>query len=874
MSFFFTEAKKESKPRTPAKARAKDLPLASLRRMGCDACPRHALMSRLDSPKMVPDVPRDRVDVVILTTAPSEQDDKRGEYMQDAAGRAVLAKLPSNLKLRAGRTAVVNCWDTVSGNGEARVRPGAAEIECCRSRVEAQIAELRPLVIIAVGDDPFTWATGMTGASTWRGSMFPSTIGGHTCWVYPIAYPYFAERPPKKYGIDESERELEIDLRNLSHMLVDELPQPVVVTRGYSDGVEIITGQEPDDWRRLQTALTRVAANADLGVDIETNGLSPYSANPILATIAVGTGDDVVAFAVEHPDGWPTEPRRQAVKALLAEFLLKTGPKVAHSLSMEQSWLSYKLGEQVIRVTEWEDTLLAAHTLDERPGTKSLDSQVRKAFGFFLKSLSNIDTKRILEYPIRDVLRYNGMDAKWTHRLHHHLATFLDADPKYRYEYERKLRLCPTLVLTTEKGVPVDLGYAEACREELQREIDEVKRQVRLCREVHKYEAKFGRFEPGNPDHVLRLMKDVLGRPEVCVVERGVTRYTTDEDALAKIPADEVPVASLVLRLRTVEKLNSTYIAPLLSGAMTGADGMIHSRYQSTVAVTGRLASEDPNIQNFPKRKNKKIRGTVTAPDGRCLLPCDYGQIEFRVAGMASEDEKLVEYSWTGYDVHKVWAEIMVKMDPDIRGRVEREFKVDWDEMGLKTLRQEAKNKWVFPCLFGAGLNSRAANLNLPMDVAKEMDGMFWDEFQGVKRWHERIIAGYQKNLYVETLGGRKRRGSMSVNEVINTPIQGTAADIVTAAMVALSEDSFRLDWDDIHPRINVHDDLTFIPLEDPKYLDPVIEHVTREMCRIRFPWVITPLVVEVSKGRRWHEAAEIGIYRSDVIFGDRNPYA
>lgn len=873
MSFFFTETKKESRTKAPPKQRAKDLPLASLHRLGCEACPRNGLAGGLDSPKMVPDVPRGVCEVVVLTTAPSEQDDRRGEFMQDRAGRAVWDRIPRELRDRCARAAVVGCWDSKSGDGEARIRPIASEIECCRGRVEMQIAELRPLVVIAVGDDPFTWATGMTGASTWRGSMFPARIGGHLCWVYPVAYPYFAERAPKKYGMDENERELGIDLQNLAIAMCDELPTPIVVDSGYADGIEIITGQEPEDWRRLQAALKRLESSADLGVDIETNGLSPYMKDPCLATIAVGTGTDVVAFSVEHPDGWPTETRRREVKALLADFLLRTGPKAAHSLAMEQSWLSFKLGPQVIRLTEWEDTLLACHTLDERPGTKSLDSQVRMAFGFFLKRLSNIDTKRVLDYPVRDVLKYNGMDTKWTHRLHHHLKGPIDAHPPYRAEYERKLSLCPTLVLTSEAGVPVDLDYAEECRAGLQRDIDEVKRQVRLCPEVHQYERKHGRFEPGNPDHVLRLMWDVLKRPEVRVVEKGTTRYTTDEEALAKIPDDEVPVAALVLKLRTLEKLLSTYIAPLLSGAMTGADGMIHSRYQSTVAVTGRLASEDPNIQNFPKRKNKHIRGTVTAPDGRCILPCDYGQIEFRVAGMASEDDKLVEYCWTGYDVHKVWAEIMVQHDPDIKGRIEREFKVEWDEKGLKTLRQEAKNKWVFPCLFGAGLNSRAANLNLPLDVAKKLDAMFWDEFRGVKKWHERIIAGYQKNLYVETLGGRKRRGAMSVNEVINTPIQGTAADIVTAAMVALSEDAYRLDWPEIHPRINVHDDLTFFPYEDAERLDPVIKHVTTEMCRIRFPWVITPLVVEVSKGRRWHEAAEIGIYRSDKIFGHRSPY-
>src|ERR1019366_3259959 len=121
------------------------------------------------------------------------------------------------------------------------------------------------------------------------------------------------------------------------------------------------------------------------------------------------------------------------------------------------------------------------------------------------------------------------------------------------------------------------------------------------------------------------------------------------------------------------------------------------------------------------------------------------------------------------------------------------------------------KNKWVFPQLFGASMQSCAESLHLPDYVTQELGQEFCDDFQGVKKWQDTLLRSYEKNLYVETLGGRKRRGPMTKNEIINHPIQGTALDIVTAGMNGISEYSDMHGDDEIHPILNVHDDLTFM---------------------------------------------------------------
>jgi DNA polymerase-1 len=369
-------------------------------------------------------------------------------------------------------------------------------------------------------------------------------------------------------------------------------------------------------------------------------------------------------------------------------------------------------------------------------------------------------------------------------------------------------------------------------------------------------------------------MKNICQRDEIRVEDpRSLAiRWTTDEEALSKIPVKEVPSAPLILEHRGVSKLKGTYVEPILNRKIVCGDGLVRAKYSSVRTVTTRLAAEDPNLQNWPKRKHKEIRGIIAAEDGDQMCALDYGQIEFRVVGMASGDQNIVRACWTGYDVHKFWAERMVAIYPSIKDWIVDEFEVDWDEKGLKTLRQEAKNKWVFPQLFGASTRSCAEQLHLPDYVAEDLGAEFWDEFRDAKEWQESLLKSYEKNLYVETLGGHRRRGPMSKQEIINMPIQGTAAEIVTTGMIYLTEKAYAEENPDLQPNLNVHDDLSFfMAMQRAGY---TMDMIAREMCKHRFSWINVPLVVEASVGKRWSELKEVKVYRSNEIFNMENPYA
>lgn len=872
--FFFNEVKKAAK--AAPKVRAAALPLESLARMECKGCPRNTDPG-CSSPKLEA-TGAASPDIYILQSKLSEKDDRQGDYLRDAGGDEVVKKLGAMLWKRSRTNAVTNCY---SASG-----PSSIEIECCRGRVVRDIESSKPLVLVTIGDEALRWATGLTSAIPHRGTPMVGKFGTHVCWIYPLLHPNYAYKE-SKFGGGEYETTMRVDCERLQQLVVSgtvPAPPPDDPFQGIhcllpcdSPGRRGTSDAEAFD--SLERHLTKLQRARRVGLDIETNGLRPWRVkDPQILTAAVGTFDHVVAFPLDmvspYGEGWTSQRWRRKAWDLFGDWIMSSPRKVAHNLHMEQAWLSYFYGRRVLRGTEWEDSMAAGHTLDERSGSKSLEVATVRRFGFNLKAQSNLDVKKLAIYPLEKVLKYNGGDAKWCLRAFEHDEPALDARPADREEYEAKLRLIPTLVGTEHWGIEVDMDYARNMSRDWSDKIAALRKKITRQPHVKEYERKFRHtFNPGNSDHVLRLLRDLLQRPEVAVEERGgAIRYTTESEALETIPEAEVPVAGMVLELREGEKLQSTYLTPLVEGGMLCTDGALRTQYGCMVAETGRLNSEDPNLQNFPKRKNKEVRGTVVPGAGRVLMPSDYGQLEFRAAGMCSEDDELLRACWTNYDVHLVWAEIIHKKYPQIVDWIVDTFGVDWDEKGMKTLRQETKNKWVFPSIFGASVNSRAASLHLPKEVAKELDGAFFDQFRGVKRWQKRIVDHYEKHLYVETLSGRRRRGPLSLNQIINTPIQGTGADLVKAAMCALSERAEAEENPNIDPRINVHDDLTFTP--DADAVDKTVEIIGWEMTKPRFSWCIVPLVVEVSVGPRWHECKEIAVLRGDVIHSLRNPYS
>lgn len=247
------------------------------------------------------------------------------------------------------------------------------------------------------------------------------------------------------------------------------------------------------------------------------------------------------------------------------------------------------------------------------------------------------------------------------------------------------------------------------------------------------------------------------------------------------------------------------------------------------------------------------MREQVDALDGHVLVSIDFGQLEWCLACICCRDKAMVDATWTGYDVHMAWATKIARRWPGLIGGK----KYIKDQTKMKKARGLVKNKMVFPVIFGATKESVAGYLGMPEDVTNKIFSEFWDTFSGLNRWQKKLMKGYYDTGYVENLFGRKRRYPMTKNEAINHPIQSSAAEIVCDAMDRLSILALENDRPYLHPRMNIHDDLTFIIPE--KKVDDSLEIIVPEMLKLPFDFINVPMSVEVSIGTNWGNKEEIG---------------
>ena len=838
-----------------ARGRGKELPVEMLRDLRCQACPLDASAKRLKSPKIDPSGTT-RPIFYFLAGAPSDDADAEGANLSRSEKRKLRDLIPDWALNKIRYHNIVRC-STANVN--------STHLACCGGFIEEDIARTKPEIIVGFGKPPLSWVTNESDIMRWRGRMLPVTVGGHTCWYFSALG--FEAVMNRKGGNNSWDLIFELDLLRLfDDYDRGSIPEPEVVSSEHKKGITIITGQEPDDFDKLKHHLSLIQQQPEIGFDLETVGLKPYKNESRILTVAAGTSDHTVAFALDHPLGWP-DHRLPAVTALFVEFLITSNKKICHNLKFEQEWIGAKFGTGLLRRTEWADTLLMAHTLDERYG-KDLDMLVYLYFGFKLKPLSPVNVANLLYEPIEDTLLYNGLDAKWTHALHSKLDVKLRSVPKLQRVYQHLLRSTPTLVNAMVRGVPVSINEAETQGVLINNKLRDLEAQIASTPEVQEYENVYGVFSPSNSNNTLVLLKDVLKRTEVFKTDReGNEKVSSDESVISSLPVDEVPSAPLILQHRALSKIESTYIRPIVERKIVYEDGKLHTNYNLTTTVTGRLSSDDPNLQNFPKRKNKEVRKIIQAPEGFSIASLDYGQIEARVIGMASEDKNLVKALWTSFDIHMFWSEWLAKKQPSVLKRIAKDYAIDRDDSKsiMKALRSEIKNTWVFPQFYGSSFKSCARAMHVELDIAEEMSKEFWGMFDGVLKWQEKVLDKYDRVGYVETLTGRRRRGVMSRNEAINSPIQGTASDIVVDAMNRTSEYAEVEEDDQFQALMNIHDDLTFF-LRDST-LNATVHSIAEMMCKSQFDFINCPLVVEASVGKTWYDQKEIAVFRSDVDF-------
>ena len=441
------------------------------------------------------------------------------------------------------------------------------------------------------------------------------------------------------------------------------------------------------------------------------------------------------------------------------------------------------------------------------------------------------------EVDVNRAMAYSCEDADITLRLQEILDRKLKADENEALFYELEMRLLPVLMDMEMTGILIDTGFFEQLS-------------VRFSDQMRAIEAKIFQeagmeFNLNSPRQLGYVLFEKLQLP-VQKKTSKTKRYSTDVKVLEKLSAFPHEVPRLVLQYRTLSKLKSTYLDALVK-MVDPSTGRLHTSYNQTVTATGRLSSSNPNLQNIPVRgeAGREIRKGFVAKAGHHLVSADYSQIELRIFAHYSGDEAVMEAFKRGEDIHTRTASEILGVET---------------EAVTAEMRRIAK-AINFGIIYGMGPQRLKEEIGIDLKAAKDYMARYYDRYQGVTRYRNAVIEMARKKGYVSTLFNRRRYlpdiqhsnrviRAEAERMAINTPIQGTAADLIKKAMINIYQ---RLNREDFKSKmlLQVHDELVFeAPVQELDTVIPMIREEMEGVCALA-----VPLKVEIRKGRNWGEA-------------------
>ena len=597
--------------------------------------------------------------------------------------------------------------------------------------------------------------------------------------------------------------------------------------------VTILDSATLDDW------LNRLSAADFFAFDTETTSLNYMVAEIVGVSFAVEAGTAAyVPLAHDYP-GAPEQLSRDEVLAQLKP-LLEDGSKgkLGQHLKYDANVLmNHGITLRGIR----EDTMLESYVLDATGSRHDLDTLALKYLGqrtIHFEDIAGKGAKQITfnQVPVEQAAPYAAEDAEVTLRLHALLSARLEAEPSLQQLYrELEVPLVPVLSRIERNGALV-------CREQLAAQSAELGQRM-LALEAKAHELAGGPFNLGSPKQLGEILFNKLELPVLKKTPKGAP--STAEEVLAELALD-YPLPAVLMEYRSLSKLKSTY-TDKLPGMIDAKTGRVHTSYHQAVTATGRLSSSDPNLQNIPIRteEGRRIRQAFIAAPGCKIVAADYSQIELRIMAHLSQDPGLLAAFAEGLDVHSATAAEV--------------FSVDIEQVSVD---QRRKAKAInFGLIYGMSAFGLAKQLGIGRHEAQEYIDVYFARYPGVADYMARTRALAHETGYVETLKGRRlylpeinarnrQRQQAAERTAINAPMQGTAADLIKLAMLAV--DAW-IDSSGVDARLmmQVHDELVFEVADDA--VASLSEKVAALMSDIG--WLDVPLVVEVGTGDNWDEA-------------------
>ncbi|NIF78477.1 DNA polymerase I [Paraburkholderia sp. Cy-641] len=591
-------------------------------------------------------------------------------------------------------------------------------------------------------------------------------------------------------------------------------------------------------WEQFDAWLEKIDAAALTSFDTETTSLDPMIAQIVGLSLSVEAGSAAyVPLAHRGPDA-PVQLPRDEVLAKLKPWLESAQhKKVGQHLKYDEQVLA-NYGIEMRGVEH--DTLLESYVLESHR-THDMDSLALRHLGVKTIKYEEVAGKGAQqigfdEVALEQAAEYAAEDADITLRLHQAMYPQIAADKSLERVY-REIEVPTSRVLRKMErtGVLIDA-------EKLRQQSSEIATRL-IELEGEAYELAGGEFNLGSPKQIGQIFFEKLELPVVKKTPSGAP--STDEEVLQKL-AEDYPLPKILLEHRGLSKLKSTY-TDKLPRMVNPQTGRVHTNYAQAVAVTGRLASNDPNLQNIPVRtgEGRRIREAFIAPPGHKLVSADYSQIELRIMAHISGDESLMRAFSQGEDIHRATASEIFGVTP---------LEVSSDQRRVAKVIN-------FGLIYGMSAFGLASNLGITRDAAKMYIDRYFARYPGVARYMDETRTSAKAKGYVETVFGRRLwlpeinggngpRRQAAERAAINAPMQGTAADLIKMSMIAVQkwiEDS------NIGTRMimQVHDEL-ILEVPDAE-LSEVRKRLPELMCGVAALKV--PLVAEVGAGLNWEEA-------------------
>jgi len=603
-----------------------------------------------------------------------------------------------------------------------------------------------------------------------------------------------------------------------------------------SDGVDVTTIL---DQATFDAWLARLNNATLFAFDTETTSLDYMVAEVVGVSFAVEVGAAAyVPLAHDYP-GAPDQLGRDhvlnALKPLLEDDQVA---KVGQHLKYDANVLA---NHSITLRGIHDDTMLESYVLDATGSRHDLDSLALKYLGqrtIHFEAIAGKGAKQLTfnQVPIEQAAPYAAEDAEVTLRLHQHLSAKLDQESALSALYrELEIPLVPVLSRIERNGALV-------CRDTLATHSRELGERM-LTLESQAHELAGGPFNLGSPKQLGEILFNQLELPVLKKTPKGAP--STAEDVLAELALD-YPLPAVLMEYRSLSKLKSTY-TDKLPEMIDPKTGRVHTSYHQAVTATGRLSSSDPNLQNIPIRteEGRRIRQAFIAAPGCQILAADYSQIELRIMAHLSQDPGLLVAFAEGLDVHSATAAEV--------------FGVGIDQVsGDQRRKAKAIN---FGLIYGMSAFGLGKQLGLGRNEAQEYIDLYFDRYPGVADYMVRTRALAHEKGYVETLRGRRlylpeinarnrQRQQAAERTAINAPMQGTAADMIKQAMLAVDA------WLDVSQTparmiMQVHDELVFEV--DTSAAEEVGLKVSELMSGVGL--LDVPLVVDVGVGANWDEA-------------------